>query len=208
MLNFVLFCACTNNQHDFLQTTTIWQNDSTLLASPNALSSTYWPQSASTPWRWLWAHLTKAGSTLPSFDAHGLLCLNFYIQVGGLGVALFCPVPVFGMLALSGMTLLGSEFDSVCLTPCVSHLLLHISHRGHGRSCPRLVSHSSWMRTVVCCRGAGSLRLPADRAQHGREHPAGDLDKGARHQPRQDSCSGSSATYQGTFKRLSDRTCT
>ena len=40
--------------------------------------------------------------------AHGLLYLNFYIQVGGLGAALSRPVPVLGMLALSGMTLLGS----------------------------------------------------------------------------------------------------
>ncbi|KAH6646516.1 hypothetical protein BKA67DRAFT_662930, partial [Truncatella angustata] len=41
------------------------------------------------------------GWTSSSFlAAHGLLYMNFYIQVGGLGAALFRPVPVLGMLAL------------------------------------------------------------------------------------------------------------
>lgn len=51
MLRFLeLFCACAEH-HDVLQTTTIWQDDSALLASPSFLSSTCWPQSASIPSR-------------------------------------------------------------------------------------------------------------------------------------------------------------
>ncbi|KAJ6438083.1 hypothetical protein O9K51_08672 [Purpureocillium lavendulum] len=79
--------------------------------------------------------------------AHGLLYLNFYIQVGGLGAALFRPVPVLGMLALSSMTLLGSTstvfvrrhayrvfyFTHVMLVMAIPILAWFHSHRGYGR---------------------------------------------------------------------------
>lgn len=94
------------------------------------------------PW-----HRALGWITSSFLAAHGLLYLNFYIQVGGLGAALFRPVPVLGMLALSGMTLLGSistafvrrhayrvfYFTHAIVVMAVPVLVWFHSHHGYGR---------------------------------------------------------------------------